>query len=258
MLLSHARGLYKFALCITAILATIAPSHASAAGLDFLLPGISLRTVAFDSCASVSYLIISESYGIPDTSIVDLTILETSGGHAVIEVSTSPYPRSVEETVWVRMKLSEGIRSMESPEEFSCYASEILVKEGQGPFQAPSAEDLEELKLERMFLASPDDSSIVEIGMQDVVTPAGSFSCEKREMTRRESSDVSLGGVEALRIEMERTILWLSPEIPFWGLVRSRIERESSTRVTGDSSYDYRPRRSVTESILISFSKSSE
>jgi hypothetical protein len=258
MLLPHPKSIFKIAIYVTAVLVTVALSHAPASGLDFLLPGISLRTVAFDSGASVSYMIISESYGIPDTSIVDLAILEARDGHAVIEVSTSPYPRLVEETVSVRMRLSEGIRGMESPEEFSSYASEILFKEGEGPFQAPSEQDLEELELERMFLASPDDSSIVEIGMEDAVTPAGTFSCEKREMTSRESSDVSLGGVEALRIEMERTILWLSPEIPFWGLVRSRIERESSTRVMGDSSYEYRPRRSVTESILISFSRSSE
>jgi hypothetical protein len=252
----HAITVIAMVIWILAIV--FVPADSLAGGLDFLLPGISLRSVEFDSGSSVKYMVISESYGIPDTSMVELSILEAAGGYALIEVSTSPYPRILEETVRVRMWLSEGVRWIESPKEFSSHASEILVKEGDGPFQAPSPEDLEELELERMFLSSPEDSMSVSLGREEVDTPAGPFPCEKKEIVKLEENEVSLGGVEAVRVERERTILWLSTDIPFWGLVRSRIERESSTVLADDSGFQQEPRRSVTESVLISFSKSSD
>ena len=64
---------------------------------------------------------------------------------------------------------------------------------------------------------------------------------------------VQLGGVEAMRYEREETLIWLSPEIPFWGLVRSRIERESSTVPSSGSRFQPRPRTTLTESILLSY-----
>ena len=246
------------ALATGILVAALVPADSPAGGLDFLLPGISLRSVEFDSGSSVTYMIISESYGIPDTSMVELAILEADVGSAIIEVSTSPYPRILEETVRVRMRLSEGVRGIEAPEEFSSHASEILVKEGDGPFQAPSSEDLEELELERMFLSSQEDSLRISLGREDIDTPAGTFSCDKKEIIKRKESEVNLGGVEAVRVEKERTILWLSSDIPFWGLVRSRIERENSTTLADDPGFRQEPRRSATESVLISFSKNSD
>ena len=78
------------ALATGILVAALVPADSPAGGLDFLLPGISLRSVEFDSGSSVTYMIISESYGIPDTSMVELAILEADVGSAIIEVSTSP------------------------------------------------------------------------------------------------------------------------------------------------------------------------
>ena len=246
------------AIAIGILAAALVPVDSPAGGLDFLLPGISLRSVEFESGSSVKYLIISESYGIPDTSVVELAILESGGGYALIEISTSPYPRIMEETVRVRMRLSEEVRRIETPEEFSPHVSNILVKDGDGPFQEPSPEDLEELELERMFLSSPEDSLRVSLGREEVDTPAGSFLCDKKEILKLKEAGISLGGVKAVRMERERTILWISTDIPFWGLVRSRIERESSTTLVDDPGFRQEPRRSATESVLISFSRSSD
>ncbi len=254
--ISH-RAMISIAITFGILAAALVPIDSPAGGLDFLLPGISLRSVEFESGSSVKYLIISKSYGIPDTSMVELAILEAGGEYALIEVSTSPYPRIVEETVRVRMRLSEGVRDIKTQEEFSSYADEILVKDGDGPFQAPSPEDLEELDLERMFLPSPEDSLRVSLGREEVGTPAGSFPCEKEEIVKFKETEISLGGIKAVRVERERIILWISPDIPFWGLVRSRIERENSTTLVDDPGFRQEPRRSVTESVLVSFSKRS-
>jgi len=242
-------------ICIS--LPCAAPGYAAAASLDFLVPGISLRSVAFESGARVAYLIISESYGIADTSVVELAVLEADGGTVLLEVSTSPYPRTPDETVWVRLRLEEGVREIESSEEFMSYVREVLVREGgTGIFERPENEEIEELELERMFLPSGADTERVPLGREEVETPAGRFSCDAYVMKSERSAQVQLGGVEAVRYEREETRIWLSPDIPFWGLVRSRIERESSTSMPHMPRFQPRPKTTVTESVLVSYTGS--
>jgi hypothetical protein len=229
---------------------------ARAADLDFLVPGISLRSVSFDRGSRVAYMIVSESYGIADTSLVELAVLEARGGKVLLEVSSAPYPRFPEETVWVKMRLSDRIREIASPDEFYSCVDEILVREGEAePFREASREEMEELDLERMFLPSRADTERVDLGREEIETPAGVFSCEKQETKREERNPVSLGGVAAERFEREHTVLWLSEDVPFWGLVRSRIERESSTKLEGRARGDLGIRSSVTESVLVSYSR---
>ncbi len=74
-------------------------------------------------------------------------------------------------------------------------------------------------------------------------------------MKSEKRMEVELGGVGALRCEREETLIWLSPDVPFWGLVRSRIERESSTELQGDHRFQPKPKRTVTGSVLLSFSR---
>ncbi len=230
------------------------PASAGAANLDFLVPGISLRSVTFEAGAAVSYLIISESYGLSDTSVVELGVLEADSATVLLEVSTSPYPRTPDETVWVRLRLDERVRYIESTDEFMSFVREVLVREGEaGGFERPSAEDIEELELERMFLPSRADTGRVPLGPEEIETAAGLFRCDKFGIVDERTMQVELGGIEAVRNEREETFIWLSPEVPFWGLVRSRIERESSTSLPGRSRFQMKPKITVTESILVSY-----
>lgn len=232
------------------------PGSARSANLDFLVPGISLRSVTFETGTRVTYLIISESYGVADTSVVELGVLEAAGGTVLLEVSTCPYPRTPEETVWVRLRLDEGVREIESTDEFMSFVHEVLVREGgAGFFERPDDEEIEELELERMFLPSKADTERVSIGSEEIETPAGSFRCDAYEMRSEQRMEVKLGGVDAVRYEREETLIWLSPDIPFWGLVRSRIERESSTSLPGDRRFQPRPKKTLTESVLVDFSR---
>ncbi len=242
------------ALCIAAGLSCAAAVQTGAADLDFLVPGISLRSVSFEAGTSVSYLIVSESYGVSDTSVVELAVLEAEAGTVLLEVSTSPFPRIPDETVWVRLRLEEGVREIESADRFMSYVREVLVKEGGSDgFERPDSEDVEELELERMFLPSRADSERVPLGGEEMETPAGRFTCDKFGFESERSMQVQLGGVDAVRYEREETLIWLSSDVPFWGLVRSRIERESSTTLPADSRFQPRPRRTLTESILVSY-----
>ena len=247
--------LYTASVCLLLALsaAVDTPASAFAAGLDFLVPGISLGSVSFEAGAGVSYLVISKSYGVADTSVVELAVLEADGTTSLIEVSTSPYPRTPEETVCIRLRLEDGVRHIESSDEFMSFVREVLVREGgSGVFERPADEDIEELELERMFLPSRADTERVPLGPEDVETAAGLFRCEKYGIMDERTMQVNLGGIEAVRYEREETHIWLSSEVPFWGLVRSRIERESSTRLPEESRFQPRPKSTVTESILVS------
>ena len=235
--------------------AASAPS-APAADLDFLVPGISLRSVAFEGGSRVAYMVVSESYGAADTSTVEFAVLEADGGKILLEVSSGSYPRFPDETVWVRMRLSEQVKQISSPDEFLSFVDEILVREGDlEPFREASRDEIEELDLERMFLPSPADSERVYFGREEIETPAGAFSCDRHEMEREERRPVMLGGVDAERFEREHAVLWISGDDPFWGLVRSRIERESSMRLAGRARRGLGTRSTVTESILLSYSR---
>jgi len=239
---------------LAAPLLCAAPGSADAANLDFLVPGISLRSVSFEAGTRVAYLIISESYGIADTSVVELAVLEADVGAVLLEVSTSPYPRTPDETVWVRLRFDEGVREIESSDEFMSFVQEVLVREGStGTFEQPESEEIEELELERMFLPSRADTERVPLGREEVETPAGRFPCDKYGVRSERSMQVQLGGIEAVRYEREETFIWLSPDIPFWGLVRSRIERESSTSLPKRPRFQPRPKTTLTESVLVSY-----
>ena len=251
------RGITKHRPAVAALVFSLALSCASpesAAGLDFLVPGISLRSISFEAGKGVSYLIVSESFGVADSSIIELDVLETGDETVLLEVSSSPFPRSREETVCVRLRLEEGVREIASPDRFMSFVREVLVREGgSARFERPSDEEIEELGLERMFLPSRPDSARSPLGSEEIGTPAGDFLCQKYRLEEERSMPVQLGGVEAVRYEREETLIWLSPEIPFWGLVRSRIERESSTVPSSGSRFQPRPRTTLTESILLSY-----
>ena len=249
------RLLLKASLLLLALLAAPTGTIRSA-DLDFLVPGISLRSVSFETGALVSYLIISESYGVADTSFVQLGVLEASGEAALLEVATSPYPRVPEETIWVRLLLEEGVRKIENAGEFKRFVREVLVREGdEGPFERPDEEEMEELELERMFLPSKSGTKRDSLGFEEIETPAGRFRCDIFGIEEERTMEVKLGGVDAVRYEREKTTIWLSPEIPFWGLVRSRVERESSTTLPDERRFQPRPKETRTESVLVSYTR---
>jgi hypothetical protein len=86
-----------------------------------------------------------------------------------------------------------------------------------------------------------------------ITTPAGSFLCDGVELSRKETRQVSLGGVQAERIEEMTSRLWLAREVPLWGLVKSRIEKTDITRSSAARAAGATPRVTVTESTLLSY-----
>ncbi len=243
----------KVTCMIVPVFLSVIGSPAAAAGVDFIVPGVSLESVDFTPGTSVSYLVVSRSYEVEDSSFVSLSVLRADAGSVVLQIVSSTYPLEDEESVTVRLTLSGKYKEIETPKEYLSCIEDIQVKEGLSQFREPSLEEIEDFDLERLFLESNRGMEQSRLQPEEVVTPAGSFECEVYEYFRSDTSAVTMGGVQAARLEEERSILRISGDVPFWGLVGSTIERKSSTVIESVSRFRKpRPTVTMTESVLIS------
>ena len=231
-------------------------SPAAAGDIDLLIPGVSLESVTFTEGASVEYMIVSEAYSVFDTSIVKLSVLESEGGGFLLEIISSPFPEVEEETVAVRLFLRDGISEARTPEDARKFIDRVFFREGPGPFEEQDGEEIDKFDLGKLFIR---DGEMMEEKVQapeKVETPAGCFDCRISEFFKSETDSVKLGGVDAERFEEQTSRLMISEKVPFWGVVRSRVERKSYTRLSSGSRSGRPPRSkvTVTESILVAFS----
>jgi hypothetical protein len=238
-----------------ALLLACALVPARAFGIDFLVPGMSLQSVSLVPGARVSYLVVSKSFGAADSSFVELRVLEHKGGAFRLEIVSSPYPRSKEESVTVRLRLSERVTSVTSSESFRSCMLEVVMKEGTGAFRRPTAKELDEMDIESIFLRPDDGLARTPLESARIAVPAGVFVCDGAEYSRDASRSVSLGGVEARRVDEEKSRIWLSRDVPLWGLVKSTVEKRSRTIAAGVSPSAARSRETSTESVLLSYTK---
>ncbi len=240
--------------------APASPSAATAPGplapasrIDFLIPGISLESLSLAVGARVSYLVITHSFGTADSSFIEIRVLDRAKKEYSIELTSSPYPKSIKESMRVKMRVDEGIARASSPAEVRSMIHGIHVRKGTEPYRAPTAEELEEADIGSLFKRPGPGASRSEAGTERVSSPAGAFLCNVVEYASTERRAVTLGGVAGERLDTETSRVWLSKEIPFWGLVKSRVERTSSTTVPGSAAGVGEPKTTLTESIILSF-----
>ncbi len=240
--------------CLAA--AVILPAAAAApAEVDFLIPGVSLHSVDFTPGTSVSYLVISEVHGVRDTSLVSLDVTGKDSTSIALEVSSTSWPPDESESMTVRLTLCADAGGMSSPEEFYSCLGDIQVSSGGEPFREPSMEEIEDFDMGRLFLSRDEGFERAELERESVEVPAGTFLCDVVEYFRSDSRDVDMGGVIAKRFEEEKSILKMSPDVPFWGLVSSRVRRSTMTTYPGSRRpREAKPKVTVTESVLVDFS----
>jgi hypothetical protein len=226
-----------------------------ALGIDFLVPGMSLESVSLVPGARVSYLVISKSFGAADSSFVEIDVLEHAKGAFRLEIVSSPYPRSKNESVTVRLRLSERVTAAVSAESFRSCMLDVAVREGTGSFRRPTADELDRMDLESIFIRSRDTLQRTQLEPASIAVPAGVFLCEGVEYSRDETRQVSLGGVDGRRIEEEKSRVWISRDVPLWGLVKSTVEKRIRTIAAGVPDSEARARETSTESILLSYRK---
>jgi hypothetical protein len=239
--------------CVFAVAGALVSGGAGA--VDFLVPGMSLESVSLVPGARVSYLVVSKSFGAADSSFIELRVLEHRGGAFRLEIVSSPYPRSKEESITVRLRLAERATSATTPESFRSCLQGVAIKEGSGAFREPTARELEDMDIESIFLRPDDGLRRTPLVSAKIDVPAGAFLCDGAEYSRDETRTVSLGGVEAQRIEEEKSRIWISRDVPLWGLVRSTVEKRSRTIAAGVPASAARSRDTATESVLLSYTK---
>lgn len=238
-----------------AFLIAIALGPARAGGVDFLVPGMSLESVSLVPGARVSYLVVSKSFGAADSTFIELRVLGHKGGAFRLEIVSSPYPRSKEESVTVRLRLAERVISATSPESFKSCLLEVVIKEGTGAFRKPTEHELDDMGIESILLRPDEGLLRTPLVSAKIATPAGVFFCDGAEYSRDEIIPVSLGGVPAQRVEKEKSRIWISRDIPLWGLVKSTVEKKSRTITAGVPDSAARSRETATESVLLSYTK---
>jgi hypothetical protein len=239
--------------CAFMLAGALVPPRAD--GVDFLVSGMSLESVSLVPGARVSYLVVSKSFGAADSSFIELRVLEHKGGAFRLEIVSSPYPRSKEESVTVSLRLSERVISVTSPESFRSCLLEVAIKEGAGAFREPTARELGDMDIESIFLRPEKGLLRTPLESAKIAVPAGVFSCDGAEYSRDESRPVSLGGVQAQRVEEEKSRIWISRDVPLWGLVKSTVEKKSRTIAAGVPASAARSRETATEAVLLSYRK---
>jgi hypothetical protein len=229
---------------------------APAAGIDFLVPGVSLESLSFDPGARVRYLVTSEVRGAIDSSEVELAVLECDAECVLLEIYSTPIPHNEQETVTVRMRLDRRVTSISSPAEFKACIREMMIKEGSELFREPSEEEIEDYEFERVFLTRDEGAVRRDLGTERIESPAGVFVCDIIELSTCDRRSVKLGGIDAERVEEEVSIVWLSDEIPFWGMVQSSVERRRETRLLTEAPPpQLAPHTTVTASILLHYDR---
>ncbi len=247
---SHTTVRIWFCCLLSAVLVHPEP----AGGIDFLVPGVSLASVSFNPGARVRYLVTSEVRGSIDSSEVELAVLECHADGVLLEIFSTPVPKIEEESVTVRMRLDRRVTVISSPAEFKECIREILIREGTEQFREPSEDEIAEYEFDRVFLRRDEDTVRRDLGTERIETAAGSFDCDIVELSRHDDRAVKLGGIDAQRVEEEVSTVWLSGEVPFWGMVRSTVERRRETRLIADSPpVKLAPHATITASVLVHY-----
>ena len=129
------------------LVTSLVPSGLIAGDIDFLIPGVSLENVSFEEGSSVRYLIISEAYGVLDTTMAGLSVIESEKDSFLLEIVSSSWPVMSSETVAVRLWLSPDIRSAGSAEDVRTAIRSVMVKMDEDGFREPSSEEIEDFGL---------------------------------------------------------------------------------------------------------------
>ena len=238
------------------LLAAVLVHPEPAAGIDFLVPGVSLESLSFNPGARVRYLVTSEVRGSIDSSEVELAVLECHADEVLLEIISTPVPKIEDEAVTVRMRLDRMVTSISSPAEFKECIREMLIREGTEQFREPSEDEIADYEFERVFLKRDETTVRRDLGTERIEIPAGVFTCDIVELSMRDQRAVKLGGIDAERVEEEVSTVWLSDEVPFWGMVKSTVERRRETRLlTGSPRAKLAPHTTVTASILVHYER---
>jgi len=245
---------YLLLLCCVFLCAASESAAAAGGDADFLIPGLDFSTVSFRRGAAVEYLVVSEAYGVRDSSRVRLSVISSSGGLTELEITTAPWTAGSEEALFLRVLFSDSLKEAQSADELYSYIISAQVREGDEPFRKASRDEIEDYELGELFLES-GEAQRERLEDELVSTPAGDFRCQVYRYRKEKKDTVNLGGNDALRLEKKTSFLHLCGAIPLTGLARSETTRESRTEldIPGIPRGASRSKKTHLESTIIDF-----
>ncbi|MBD3178362.1 MAG: hypothetical protein GF417_01560 [Candidatus Latescibacteria bacterium] len=220
----------------------------------FLIPIANPAEVVFREGDKTEYLLISEAYGVRDSSLISISVLKQSGSRVGIEIESVPIAAEPADTLIMRITMSVLDKEGESSDSSRVKFDTIMIRNGSEPFRAVSDKKKEDLQIDKFFF-DPEGYSRLSLPEERVMTPAGAFICRPVEFRKSSSYEINMGGNRAVRNETTRAVLCRSPGVPLWGLVRSEVVRERSTEIDSESIPDgvLNSGRKIYTAVLISF-----
>jgi hypothetical protein len=227
---------------------------------SLLLPGIDMRAIAFEVGAWCRYRVIDEAMGQADTSTVYIAVVgrETSdaGGAYWLEVATIAPGETESGQDVARALVDERIKTIAPGDSLHHFISRYYTRKGDGP-----VEEGDPKQLRRLSMASPASAADWKIQSErSVQVPAGTFVCEQRSFESTESRDIPSGRVILKQKRSDRVIVFTSPKVPVFHLVKSEIERtrESRTAPQVRGIPEAGPKTSRTTSLLVAHGTGAE
>jgi len=197
---------------------------------SFLLPGVDIRSADLEVGGWCRYLVVDEAEGVRDSVFVYAAVVGReegdSGESYWLEFASAPAGTGPEDLDVTRLLLSSTITDLARGDSLYHYVREMYVRRGTEP---PHAADPRDLK--RLTLTDPtSDDDWKRSADEKVTTALGVIACERKELLVEESREVPTGRVKIVQRKRDHFIVWSSPRVPLFGLVRCVIEREHDSK----------------------------
>ena len=220
--------LYTSAAVLLVVLTVTAPP--CPADESFLLPGVALSEIKLETGAWCRYLVVDEAMGHLDSTTVYVAIPgETGtgrGGAFWFELESGPSGAGPGGREIAKALVSSQITDLALGDSLCRYVEKIYIKKGTG-----SVETADPAILERFSLKHPTSDSTWTISSNfPVSTPIGEYLCERKLLHVEDNREILMGRIKLVKRDKDIYDLWLSDEVPVFGLVGCVIDRTRDSR----------------------------
>ncbi len=195
----------------------------------FIIPGIDFSRLEPRTGAWCRYRVVDVALGIEDTTIVYFAISGRQAGPECgafwIEIENNPL-RVLESARQIyKLLISDDIRTATAEDSLVHYILGFYIKNGFDPIRTENPARLRDFPL-----GPPTADSLWSVtpGVE-VTTPAGDFSCLKKERALVSEKIIPAGRVQLREKRDDLWTVWLSDEVPIFHLVSCLIERFKET-----------------------------
>jgi hypothetical protein len=228
-MLKPGRKLHIKGIVLTLVLLTPVLSAGAEAEREFIIPGIDFSRLDPQAGAWCRYQVVDIALDIEDTTIVYFAIggrqTGPEGKAFWIEIENNPLRVLESDRQTFKLLISDDICTATGEDSLGQYILGFYIKRGLDPIRTEDPSRLRDLPL-----GPPTADSLWNITPGVVVTtPAGDFSCLKKERSLISEKTIPAGRVQLREKRDDLWTVWFSDEVPIFHLVSCLIERSKET-----------------------------